>query len=55
MRNLNIMGRFAAIVEATKLPWLLAGDFNMDPHAIAKTGILVRMGCQIVYDSDHGT
>ena len=36
------------LAEATRLPILVGGDFNMEPHQVQKTGLLRKAGLELL-------
>ena len=40
-RNLNILQALAAIISRLKGPWIIAGDFNLDPAEVIGSGWLM--------------
>ena len=54
-RNRWILASFAAFTVAKDMPWILAGDFNVDPDHLIAEGIDKAMRARIVYDSKVGS
>eukprot|EP00959_Pyramimonas_sp_CCMP1952_P457019 9474156-Pyramimonas_sp.AAC.1 len=54
-RNLTILSRFGALMAVSGQPWVLGGDFNMEPHEMMSTGIITKLKGHLVYDMSEGT
>ena len=54
-RNLTILSRFGAPMAVAGQPWVLGGDFNMEPHELMSTGIITKLKGHLVYDMSEGT
>ena len=43
-RNLDLLQAVAAIISRLKAPWVLAGDFNVEPQQLSDSGWLLLVG-----------
>ncbi len=52
-RNLAILGALGAAIRGLGVPFIIGGDWNMQPEALELTGWVVRLGARVVAPSDN--
>eukprot|EP00972_Heterocapsa_arctica_P054245 7994625-Heterocapsa_arctica.AAC.1 len=51
--NLDIMQTIGQFVMLLRTPWVLAGDWNMEPETIKAAGWLHQFGGEVIAPSEH--